>query len=414
MKIGMFFRVALENMTQNKLRTGLTLLGLIVGISSVLLMTGLGRGYQQTNDAMMSSLLPNKLTLRQSFSRSNSASSLTLYDAELLQSLVGNSAIGAIAPSIALNGFDIKGFDSSGQRPRLTATTSDYSRTTSLTFVQGRFFTAEEEAAGELVVVMNQAFMDAITTGTDNAPNTVYIANMPFSIIGLVEDVNARGGSSYPAAYIPITLLPYPLYSDNVTIVRGAPVVDAIDVLATNVASIDQAQQEIEMMLRLSHGLSREQANDFTITVDSNFLSVVQDSSRIYTLVLGGIGAISLVVGGIGIMNIMLATIIERTREIGIRKAVGARDSDILFQFLMEAVTICLIGALLSVGLSYGLGILITKQLQANNVNNMHILIDLQSVLIACVCGGAAGVLFGLYPAIRAMKLDPIQALQAE
>ena len=104
---------------------------------------------------------------------------------------------------------------------------------------------------------------------------------MPFSIIGLVEDVNSLGGSSYPAAYIPITLLPYPLYSDNVTIVNGAPVVDAIDVLATNVASIDQAQQEIEMMLRLSHGLSREQANDFTLTVDSNFLNVVQDSSRI-------------------------------------------------------------------------------------------------------------------------------------
>ena len=422
MKIGMFFQVAVENMAQNKLRTGLTLLGLIVGISSVLLMTGLGRGYQQANDEMMSSLLPNKLTLRQAFSRSSSASSLTLNDAQLLRSLVGNSAIKAVAPSLSLNDLEISGFDSSGQRPQLTATTADYELTETFTFVQGRFFTAEEtgeetaeeEGTGELVIVMNEAFLEAITTTPDEVPTTVYIANKRFAIVGVVADTDSRGGASYPVAYIPITLLPYPLYSESVELVQGSPAVDEINILTTDVASVEQAQLEIEMMLRLAHGLGREQENDFTISADSNFLETVQDSSRIYTLVLGGVGMISLIVSGIGIMNIMLASITERTREIGIRKAVGARDSDILFQFLIEAIAVCLIGAFVSVVLSFGLGSLITNQLQGSDMGTMRVLIDAQSVLIATLCGCAAGLLFGLYPAMRAMRLDPIEALRSE
>ncbi|MEZ4860761.1 MAG: FtsX-like permease family protein [Caldilineaceae bacterium] len=414
MKIGMFFLVALENMVQNKLRTSLTLLGLIVGISSVLLMTGLGRGYQQVNSEMMSRLLPNKLTLRRGFSRSSNTSSLTLRDAELLRGSIGHSAIMAVAPSIQLTDLEIKGFDTSGQRPRLIATTADYGQTEALSFVEGRFFTAEETADRELLLVINEAFRTAITTSAGEVPTTVYIANKRFVIIGVVADVNVRGGAGFPQAYFPITLLPRPLYSANVNLEQGSPVLDEINVLTTDVESIDQAQQEIEMLLRLSHKLTRAQPNDFSINADSNFLNVVQDSSRIFTMVLGGIGAISLVVGGIGIMNIMLATITERTREIGIRKAVGARNTDILFQFLMEAITICLCGALLGVGLSYGLSILIVNLVQETSMSNMRILIDLESVLIACLCGVAAGVLFGLYPAMRAMRLNPIKALQTE
>jgi putative ABC transport system permease protein len=414
MKIGMFFQVALENMAQNKLRTSLTLLGLIVGISSVLLMTGLGRGFQQVNNEMLSRLLPNKLTVRQGFSLSSEPMPLSLRDAELLQSLVGRSAIQAVAPAANLWDLDVRGFDPEGQRPQLIATTADYPKTAVLTFTQGRFFTPEEEAAEELVVVVNEAFMSILAAGQSEPPTSVYIANRRFTIVGLLEETNTFGGFGFPMAYLPLKLLPHPIYSENLQLHQGSPVVDEIHVLTTDVNTVKQAQREIEMILRLAHGLRSAQENDFSIDADSNFLSVVQDSSQIFTLVLGGIGAISLVVGGIGIMNIMLATITERTREIGIRKAIGARDTDILWQFLIEAITICLIGALMGVALSYGLARLISMQFQSGTMSNFQIIIDLQSVMIASICGGVAGLVFGLYPALRAMRLDPIQALQAE
>ena len=449
MRLGMFFHVALANMAQNKMRTGLTLLGLIIGISSVLLMTGLGRGFQQVNQEMMSGFLPNKLTVRRGYSDGGNSLPLTLRDVNLLQSLIGNAPITAVASTSYLSDLTIRGFDEMSM-PSMLGTTSGFAQTNNLTFVQGRFFTAEEEAEDALVIVVNQAFLDAASGSSSGAMNSgmmitsaagssvvspasvvpdgpslapsnpeptspggVYINGKRFQVVGVFAEPNSFGWA-WPTAYLPINLFPFPLNSPNMQLEQGSPVVDEIAVLATDVPSIAQARRDIEVLLRLAHGLRADQSTDFTVDADGQFVNMMEDSNRIFTLVLGGIGAISLFVGGIGIMNIMLASISERTREIGIRKAVGAKNRDILFQFLIEAIVVCLVGAFLGIAISYLLGDFITKQMTANDPYGIRIVIDQQSVLIATACGAGAGIIFGLYPAIRATRLDPIQALQSE
>ena len=411
MKIGLYFVMSLGSMWQHKLRTFLTLLGLIVGISSVLIMTGIGRGFALSAEEAMAGLLPNKIGISSNYSTDGLPVLLTMREVGLLQKHLGQAAYTVVVPLLTLYDLTVKGGDPTQQWISVIATTADQPQVTDFTFAQGRFFLPNEEAENLFVAAVSTDVIDMLSQIGQPDLSVITIGDKPFSIVGVFDPTANSYGQL--EIYIPINLLGRHLYSQNLSFDNGALVVDRLDILARDVTVVEAAKRDVERVLRLRYGLQADQPNTFEFYGDNQTLEFNQNFSQGFTLVLGGIGAVALVVGGIGIMNILLATISERTREIGLRKAIGASNLDILIQFLMESITICLVGGMLGVVFSYGVGAVITYFAGGEeSMIAINVVIDLRSVLIAATSSTACGLIFGLYPALRAMRLNPIEALR--
>jgi putative ABC transport system permease protein len=238
---------------------------------------------------------------------------------------------------------------------------------------------------------------------------SVRIDAQPFRVVGVLEESGGFGrNTSDTQAFVPIGIAQGRLF--NAPRYRGEYTVSSISVQAASSDAVDATQYQIETTLRLRHNLSEDDENDFEIFNQASLLETAADITQTLTIFLGSIGAISLLVGGIGIMNIMLVSVTERTREIGLRKALGAHDSDILLQFLVEALVLCFFGGLIGVGLAFGIATLFA-QIPAFTFS---VVIEPDALALALGFSLVAGLIFGIYPAMRATQLDPIEALRSE
>ncbi len=414
MKLIRYLRVALESITAHKLRAILTMLGIIIGVAAVLTTMGIGRGAAANITQRIQSQGTNLLSISPGASRvgglsggAGSASTLTVGDAKALQDLTLHPSLALVAPEYGANARLVVG-DTNTQN-QVTGVTADYAQVRNLEVTSGRFLAPADNEGQSRVAVLGSELAGDLFGGENPVGLSVRINGEPYQVIGVLEETGGFGRTSPDMqAYIPLEVAQGRLF--NAPRYRGDYTVSSINVQVVSEDRVDEAQSQIETTLRLRHNLRADQENDFNIFDQASLLETVADISQSLTIFLGAIGAISLLVGGIGIMNIMLVSVTERTREIGLRRAVGAHDQDILLQFLVEALVLCFIGGLIGVGLAYGVAALFAR-IPALTFN---VLIQPDSLALALSFSLLAGLVFGIYPAMRATQLDPIEALRSE
>jgi putative ABC transport system permease protein len=403
MKLVKYFGVALESILAHKLRAFLTMLGIIIGVTAVLTIMGIGAGAAADITGQIESQGTNLLTI----SGGGSASRLTLGDVAVMADPNLHPELGAVVPEYSGSVTLLNG--DATRQSQVIGTTASYAPVRNLNVQSGRFFSEEEVREQRRVAVLGWNLVRDLFRGIDPVGNTVRMDGEIFQIVGVLEQTGGAGfGSNDDRAFVPISVAQSRLFS--AARYRGDTVVSGISVQVIDRNQVAYAERRIEQTLRLRHGLGPDDDNDFTIFNQANLLELVGGITTTLTVFLGGIGAISLLVGGIGIMNIMLVSVTERTREIGLRKALGAQDSDILMQFVVEALVLCVLGGAIGSGISYGLAFLISRIPGFP----FEILIQPTALMLALGVSTACGFVFGLYPAMRATRLDPIEALRYE
>lgn len=414
MRIIKYLQVAVETIAAHKLRAILTMLGIIIGVAAVLTTMGIGRGAAaniteriQSQGTNLLSISPGASSVGGLSGGGGSARTLTIGDAEALLNAELHPALALVAPEYGASARLVYG-DTNTQNT-VTGVTAEFAQVRNLAVASGRFLSAEDGQAQSQVVVLGSELAADLFDGENPVGLSVRINGEPFQVIGVLAETGGFGRTSPDSqAYVPIPVAQGRLF--NAPRYRGEYTVTGISIQVVNDSQVDAAQAQIETTLRLRHNLTAGQENDFEIFDQASLLETAADISQTLTVFLGAIGAVSLVVGGIGIMNIMLVSVTERTREIGLRKAVGAHDSDILLQFLVEALVLCFLGGLVGVGLAYGLAALFGRI----PAFTFTVLIQPDALALALSFSALAGLIFGIYPAMRATQLDPIEALRSE
>jgi len=414
MRILRYLRVAMESISAHKLRAVLTMLGIIIGVAAVLTTMGIGRGAAANITQSIESQGTNLLSISPGSSNvgglsgeSGSAGTLTMGDVRALADRSLHPALALVAPEYEASARLVYG--STNSQNRLIGVTADYEAVRNLKVASGRFLSQEDSKAQSKVVVLGSGVAGDLYGSENPVGLNVRINGQPFQVVGVLEESGGFGPfSNDNRAFIPIEVAQQQLF--NATRYRGEYTVSTINIQVVSEDQVDAAQRQIETTLRLLHNLRADQENDFEIFDQASLLETAADISQTMTIFLGAIGAISLLVGGIGIMNIMLVSVTERTREIGLRRAVGAHDHDILLQFLVEALVLCFLGGLVGVGLAYGVAALFSRIPSLT----FNVLIQPDSLALALGFSLLAGLVFGIYPAMRASQLDPIEALRSE
>ncbi len=395
--------LALGRLRTSRLRTALTMLGVIIGVASVVALVAVGQGSTANITDRLAGLGTNLLTINPGSSQSagtfgaaGSAESLTLSDAEALDSL---GVLAGVAPEISASQLVVAG--DANTTTTIVGTTADYPAVRNYELWQGSGLT-DLSVENELrVAVLGSSTADDLGLGADAIGTEIKIGGLPFLVTGILQE---KGGSGFQdpddQVLIPVTTLQ--------KYFSGSDVVRTIAVSAVSADAIEDAKPAITELMRSEHQLALTEDDDFEILDQAQLLETASAVSDTLTLMLAGIASISLIVGGIGIMNIMLVSVRERTREIGIRKSIGARSRDILSQFLVESVTLSLLGGLVGAALGVGATFLI------GSFADWDVALDVSTIVIAVGFSVAIGVIFGVWPARQAARLDPITALRYE
>ncbi|MEN6566055.1 MAG: ABC transporter permease [Veillonellales bacterium] len=398
--------IAFEGLKANKLRSFLTMLGIIIGVGAVIAMVSLGLGVQQKVQSSIAGLGSNLLIVMPG---SNSPSggvrlaagsniTLTRQDA----TAIGKEIAGVkyVAPAVSSQ-FQII-YGNQNWKTNVQGTTPDFLAVRNFQVVSGTFFSTSEENSRSRVAVLGQTVADNLFPNTTPVGKTIRINNAPFRVIGVLE---SKGQSSMGQDQDDTVIIPLATAQDRVL---GITYLHNISIQVENDKVIDQVQEDVTSLLRSRHHIAANADDDFTVRNLTALMSTVKETTQTITLFLGAIAAISLLVGGIGIMNIMLVSVTERTREIGIRKAIGATYGNILLQFLIEAIVISVTGGLIGICLGVAGAYAITQFAGWNTVISPAAILGSFSVTVMI------GLFFGIYPARKAALLDPIEALRYE
>ena len=404
MRIGSTVTVSLRALRRNTMRSILTALGIIIGVGAVIAMVSIGNGAKSTVEAQIASLGQNVLLIFSgSFSQGGArsgafgAGTLSVDDAEAIAREVHNLA--GVSPEVRSQAQVLaNGLNWSTQ---VLGESEDYLSIRQWPLSAGAMFTDQDVRSVGKVVIIGQTIAKQLFLDDDPMGQTLRIRNQPFRIIGVLV---GKGLSVQGTDQDDIIIIPYTSAMKRVT---KQTMLRSINVQAVTQDTIDDVQAEITALLRQRHRTT-EQTDDFTVRNQAEIAAAATATSQTLTLLLAAIAGVSLVVGGIGIMNIMLVSVTERTREIGIRMAVGAHGSDVLLQFLIEAVILSSMGGFIGILLGVGSSQLISK------FNGWPVLVSSTSVIVAFVFSAAVGMFFGFYPARKAAQLDPIDALRYE
>jgi putative ABC transport system permease protein len=397
--------IALRALRRNKLRSTLTALGIIIGVASVVAMVAVGNGAQARIESQVAALGRNLLSVFAGSRRSGgvntglgSASTITLADADAIAREVTD--VVAVSPEVSSTAQAIA--NGRNWSTTITGESPDYLKIRDWKLASGAMFTEREVRAAAKVAIIGSKTANELFGPLNPVGQAVRVKNIPFVIIGLLESKGAGMGGQNQDDRI---IIPYTTAMKRLT---GEKYLRSINLQVGSAARMEAAQQQITSLLRQRHRLTAEKDDDFNIFNQKEIADTVGSISRIITLLLGAIAGISLLVGGIGIMNIMLVSVTERTREIGIRIAVGAQPGDIRLQFLIEAITLSLLGGLIGVLAGVGASRLVGM------VADFKAVVSTGSILLAFGVSSVIGIFFGFYPASKAAGLDPIEALRYE
>jgi putative ABC transport system permease protein len=407
------FKIALTSLASNKMRSLLTMLGIIIGVGAVIALQSIGEGVVASSMARLTANGTNLITISPAtqtsggIAQSTTNNNLTLEDAEAMQDTTRITAAAAVAPELQSGGQLVNGnLNTVG---RIIGTTTDYPAVRDMTVAEGDWFQDTDYNQSKTVVVLGATVAANLFPADDPINKTIKINRINFTVVGVMA---AKGGTGFGSVdnqtYIPLTTVEQKLAGKRQQGLSGTgKTVSDIVAKATSNDSVDLLISQVTDLLREDHKISGTQSDDFTVVNQQDLLQTAKDQAATYTIFLLVIASISLFVGGIGIMNIMLVTVTERTREIGIRKAIGAKPFDILIQFMIESISICLVGGLIGVILG-----VISSLIVNATIPTLPTQLSVSVIVIAVGFAVAVGLFFGIYPARRASKLNPIDALR--
>lgn len=398
------FLMAWASLIANKMRSILTMLGIIIGVAAVIALVSIGNGVKQDIQNSISSLGSNLLMVMPGAPRTpgvrpsqGSMKSLKVSDYQAISKLDG---VKAASPYTANSYVSI--YQSKNWTTTVSGVSSNFQDVNNWTMAEGRFISSKNVENRERVAVVGQTVVKNLFAGEDPVGKEIRVKNIPFRVIGVL---NSKGNGTMGNDQDDTIFIPYTTAMERV---EGVDYLRMVYVVANDDNGIDRLQSDIENLLRVRHGIKDTNLDDFNIQNMKSIMETMEQTTGTLTLFLGAVAAISLVVGGIGIMNIMLVSVTERTREIGIRKALGATYFVIVTQFLIEAVVISLMGGLIGIALGIGASKLIGL------ASGMSTVISVPTIVLSFAFSMAIGLVFGIYPARKAAKLNPIDALHYE